>query len=64
MQVAQGKVWVFGEGGPEAHIHAAAVRPALIEELRGSFPPAGARSGERWTFFGSEYAQVCACLGP
>ena len=56
--MAQGKVWVFGEGGPDAFVHAAAVKPAFIEELRSSFPPVDAKSGERWMFFGSEYVQV------
>ena len=55
-QVAQGKVWVFGEGGPQAFIRAAAVKPALIEELQGNYPPRAA-SGEEWVFFGNEYAR-------
>ena len=38
-QVLQGKVWVFGEGGPHAFIDSAAVKPALLPELEDSWPP-------------------------
>ena len=39
LQVLQGKVWVFGEGGPRAFIDSAAVQPALLTELENTYPP-------------------------
>ncbi len=33
LQVLQGKVWVYGEGGPRAFIDSAAVQPARAPNL-------------------------------
>ena len=49
-------MWVFGQGGPQAFIKAATVKPALIEELQSRFPPR-ALDGEEWIFFGVELAR-------
>ncbi|BDA41303.1 Protein TIC 55, chloroplastic [Coccomyxa sp. Obi] len=54
-QVLQGKVWVFGEGGPRALIDSAAVKPALIEELCPDYPPREKGSGETYFVAGKHY---------
>ncbi|CAL8461973.1 g1504 [Coccomyxa elongata] len=53
--VLQGKVWVYGEGGPRAFIDSAAVKPALIEELCPDYPPRGEGTGETYCMSGKPY---------
>jgi phenylpropionate dioxygenase-like ring-hydroxylating dioxygenase large terminal subunit len=52
--VWQGKVWVFGEAGPQAFIDSAAVKPALVEELAESWPPREP-DGERFFLLTDQY---------
>lgn len=54
MQALQGKVWVWGQGGPSAESDSAAVKPALIPELRKQWPPTG-HDGQPWEFFAAQY---------
>lgn len=56
-QVLQGKVWVFGEGGPRAFIDSAAIKPALLPELEASWPPREKNGGEEFVFMGDGYAR-------
>ena len=57
LQVLQGKVWVWGQGGASAEEDSKLVKLALIAELEDQWPPRG-QDGQPWQLFGAPvYAQ-------
>ena len=54
LQVLQGKVWVWGQGGASAEEDSRLVKPAHIAELADQWPPHGPDE-QPWDVFGAQY---------
>ena len=57
LQVLQGKVWVWGQGGASAEQDGRLVKPALIAELEDQWPPRG-HDEQPWDLFGAQYMRA------